>query len=53
MNIKAIILIVLVIVYLYEMTLHLIKMRSVSNPIPENVADVYDQETYLKNQGMR
>ena len=48
MNIKAIILIVLVIVYLYEMTLHLIKMRSVSNPIPENVADVYDQETYLK-----
>ena len=35
MNIKAIILIVLVIVYLYEMTLHLIKMRSVSNPIPD------------------
>ena len=48
MSIKAIVLIILTIVYLYEMALNLIKMRSVNNPIPENVADVYDQETYRK-----
>lgn len=48
MGIKAIVLIILTIVYLYETALHLMKMRSVNNPIPENVADVYDQETYRK-----
>lgn len=48
MSIKAIVLIILTIVYLYETGLHLIRMRSVNNPIPENVADVYDQETYRK-----
>ena len=48
MSIKAIVLIILTIIYLYETALHLIKMRSVNNPIPENVADVYDQETYRK-----
>ena len=48
MSIKAVVLIILTVVYLYEMTLHLIRARSVSNPVPENVADVYDQETYQK-----
>ena len=48
MSIKAIVLIILTIVYLYETGLHLIRMRSINNPIPENVADVYDQETYRK-----
>ena len=48
MSIKAIVLIILTIIYLYETALHLIKMRSVNNLIPENVADVYDQETYRK-----
>lgn len=48
MSIKAIVLIILTVVYLYEMALNLIKMRSVNNPIPENVADVYDRETYRK-----
>ena len=48
MGIKAIVLILLTVLYLYEMTLNVIKMRSVSNPVPENVADVYDQETYRK-----
>lgn len=48
MSIKAIVLIILTVVYLYEMALNLIKMRSVNNPIPENIADVYDRETYRK-----
>lgn len=48
MSIKAIVLIVLTIVYLYEMALHLIRMRSAANPVPVNVADVYDPETYRK-----
>ena len=48
MSIKAIVLIILTVVYLYEMALNLIKMHSVNNPIPENVADVYDRETYRK-----
>lgn len=48
MSIKAIVLIILTVVYLHEMALNLIKMHSVNNPIPENVADVYDRETYRK-----
>ncbi len=36
------------IVYLYELLLHIIRMRSADNPIPANVSDVYDRETYLK-----
>ncbi len=42
------VLIALTIIYVYEMTLHLIRMRSAGNPIPDNVADVYDPETYRK-----
>ncbi len=48
MGIKAAVLIVLTVIWLYEMTLHLIRMRSADNPVPENVADVYDAETYRK-----
>ena len=48
MEIKAIVLIVLTVIYLYEMALHLIRARSVNNPVPENVADVYDPDTYRK-----
>ena len=48
MSIKATVLIILTVIYAYETALHLIKMRSVNNPVPENVADVYDPETYRK-----
>ena len=48
MNTKIIILTVLTIIYLYEMTIHVIGMRSVNNPVPDNVADVYDPDTYRK-----
>ena len=34
--------------YLYKMFLAVLHMRSAKNPIPENVADVYDRDTYLK-----
>ena len=48
MNIKAVVLIILTVVYLYELALHLIRMRSAGNPVPDNVSDVYDPETYRK-----
>jgi len=48
MGIKAIVLIILTVIYLYEAALNVIKTRSVNNSIPENVADVYDPETYRK-----
>ena len=46
--VKVSVLAALTAVYLYEMTLHLIRMRSVDNPVPENVSDVYDADTYRK-----
>ena len=43
MGIKAIVLILLTVIYLYETALNVIKMRSVNNPVPENVAEkVYE-----------
>nr|AHF25415.1 ste24 endopeptidase [uncultured bacterium Contig11] len=48
MGFKAWVLIIISIVYLYSLLLNLIRMRSAKNPIPENVADVYDRETYEK-----
>ena len=48
MSIKAVVLIVLTIVYLYEILLNLIKKQSVNNPVPANVSDVYDADTYRK-----
>ena len=35
-------------VFLYRTLLRLLQWRSVKNPIPANVADVYDRETYLR-----
>ena len=48
MNFKIIAIVVLCIVYLYNLLLSVINMRSADNPIPANVADVYDENTYLK-----
>ncbi|MBQ8137333.1 MAG: M48 family metallopeptidase [Clostridia bacterium] len=47
---KAFILAIIVIVYLYRLLLHLLRGRSVHRPVPANVADVYDQATYQKWQ---
>ena len=46
MNYKPIVLIVFTAVYLYNLLLTIIHMLSTKNPIPANVADVYDEETY-------
>ena len=48
MNWKALVLIVLFLIYLWELFLGLLRQRSANNPIPLNVADVYDVETYRK-----
>ena len=48
MNYKLLALIILTVIYIYEMLLNIISMRSMNNPIPENVSDVYDPETYRK-----
>lgn len=48
MNYKLIAVIIIIVTWLYEMLLELLDRRSANNPIPENVADVYDTETYKK-----
>ena len=48
MNFKAIALVILFVVYLWNLFLNLLKARSAKNPIPANVCDVYDGETYQK-----
>ncbi|MCM1189247.1 MAG: M48 family metallopeptidase [bacterium] len=48
MTYKVIVMIILAVVYLYGMLLKVIQWRSARNPIPANVADVYDQESYQK-----
>ena len=48
MNFKALVITVFTAVYLYQLLLGFIHMRSARNPIPGNVTDVYDEETYRK-----
>lgn len=50
MNTKILILIIFGISVLMNFILSIIKYRSANNKIPENVADIYDNETYLKWQ---
>ena len=48
MNLKVLAIIIFAVIYLYNLLLSVIHMRSAGNPIPANVADVYDRETYQK-----
>ena len=48
MSFKALVLIVITVIYLYNLLLHVVRTRSAANPIPANVSDVYDEETYSK-----
>ncbi len=48
MSYKTIAVIIIIVTWLYGMILELLDRRSSDNPIPENVADVYDPETYKK-----
>jgi len=43
-----IVLAMLILGHLYKLVLHIVQQRSAGNPTPENVADVYDAETYEK-----
>ena len=45
---KLIVFLLLVLGFAYRLALNLVQARSAENPIPENVADVYDAETYGK-----
>lgn len=48
MNFKVIAVLILIVVYLYGLFLDVLRYRSAHNPVPKNVADVYDADTYLK-----
>ncbi len=48
MNWKILVLGLLAFETLYSLVLHIVQYRSAGNPTPENVADVFDNETYLK-----
>ena len=48
MDLKIPVLAALTAVFLYDLFLNYIRMRSADNPIPANVSDVYDRDTYLK-----
>ena len=48
MNWKWLILGLLALRHGYQLLLHAVENRSANNPTPENVADVYDGETYLQ-----
>ena len=50
MSMKLIILIAFWVISLIQFVLQYVYYRSANNPIPENVKDVYDNETYLKWQ---
>ncbi len=43
---KLLVIIAVIISGLYQLVLNLVQYRSASNPTPENLADVYDAETY-------
>ena len=45
---KLTILLLLALGTLYRLALNIVQYRSAGNPIPENVTDVYDSETYAK-----
>ena len=45
---KLIVLLLLALGFVYRLALNIVQYRSASNPIPVNVADVYDAETYGK-----
>ena len=48
MNYKLITIIILCIVFVYRLVLLYLKIQSTKNKIPDNVADLYDKETYAK-----
>lgn len=45
---KLIFIVLSVLTGIYDLVLNIIRYRSANNPTPENMADVYDAETYVK-----
>ncbi len=45
---KFVVLAILALGFAYRLALNIVQYRSAGNPIPENVADIYDAETYGK-----
>ena len=48
MHCKVPVLIALAVIYAWDMFLHMLSRRSVRNPLPENVRDVYNAESFAK-----
>ena len=48
MSLKLLALLILTLVFVYNLSLSLLKRRSATRPVPANVQDVYDPETYQK-----
>lgn len=48
MNWKLFFIILVVVEHVYRLVLNFVQYRSAGNPTPENVADVYDAETYTR-----
>ena len=48
MNFKVLIIIFVLLKCIYSVVLDIVRYRSANNPTPENLADVYDAETYAK-----
>ena len=53
MSFKLPALVIMTAIYLWGLLLNALSIRSVKNPIPANVADVYDPETYRKWRGYK
>ena len=51
MDFKALSLIMLFVVFVYQLLLRYLAWKSVNNPIPPNVADVYDLDTVFPGFG--
>ena len=48
MNLKLLVILLALLGSMYPILLNIFKRKSSTNPIPENVKDVYDDETYTK-----
>ena len=48
MNYKVLFLILFTLEHIYTLALNVVQARSAANPVPANVADVYDTETYTR-----
>ncbi len=48
MNWKLLVIAIVIIEFIYDLVLDIIRYRSTKNPTPANVADIFDSETYLR-----